>query len=193
MNRAHTSPWVVLGAALIIAPFGTPAPAGAQSSLSPGYGAADARYTPSERAGREIWFFATAFNDRFFTYSYPQRLGGQEFVARWSNGTGTAASSPRGGPWRIAGTRWIASPPRTTPVRPSGDVEGHPRETLGVARHRTAAAPEGKPYGMPPELNILDNKSIFGRARTPVLETATHAANAGGIVSPRSHAAGSPS
>ena len=29
----------------------------------------------SERAGREIWFFATAFNDRFFTYSYPQRLG----------------------------------------------------------------------------------------------------------------------
>jgi len=30
---------------------------------------------PSARAGREIWFFATAFNDRFFTYSYPQRLG----------------------------------------------------------------------------------------------------------------------
>lgn len=46
-----------------------------QSSLSPGYAAADARYTPSERVGREIWFFATAFNDRFFTYSYPQRLG----------------------------------------------------------------------------------------------------------------------
>jgi hypothetical protein len=32
-------------------------------------------YDPSERAGREIWFYATAFNDRFFTYSYPQRLG----------------------------------------------------------------------------------------------------------------------
>lgn len=31
--------------------------------------------TPAERAGKEIWFFATAFNDRFFTYSYPQRLG----------------------------------------------------------------------------------------------------------------------
>jgi hypothetical protein len=55
--------------------LGAPAPAGAQSSLNPGYAAANARYTASERAGREIWFFATAFNDRFFTYSYPQRLG----------------------------------------------------------------------------------------------------------------------
>ena len=54
---------------------GTASPAGAQSSLSPGYAATDDRYSLSERAGREIWFFATAFNDRFFTYSYPQRLG----------------------------------------------------------------------------------------------------------------------
>ena len=47
----------------------------AQSSLSPGYAQGDAKLSPSERAGREIWFFATAFNDRFYTYSYPQRLG----------------------------------------------------------------------------------------------------------------------
>jgi hypothetical protein len=47
----------------------------AQSSLSPGYAASDAKFSPSARAGREIWFFATAFNDRFYTYSYPQRLG----------------------------------------------------------------------------------------------------------------------
>ena len=47
----------------------------AQSSLSAGYAAGDAKLTPQERAGKEIWFFATAFNDRFFTYSYPQRLG----------------------------------------------------------------------------------------------------------------------
>ena len=53
----------------------TALPAAAQSSLSEGYAAGDVNYTPSERAGREIWFFATAFNDRFFTYSYPQRLG----------------------------------------------------------------------------------------------------------------------
>jgi hypothetical protein len=49
--------------------------ANAQSKLNPGYAEQDARYSPSARAGREIWFFATAFNDRFFTYSYPQRLG----------------------------------------------------------------------------------------------------------------------
>lgn len=50
-------------------------PATAQSSLSPGYAAGDVGLSPSERAGREIWFFATAFNDRFYTYTYPQRLG----------------------------------------------------------------------------------------------------------------------
>ena len=53
-----------------------PSAAIAQSSLSPGYAQGDAKLFPSERAGREIWFFATAFNDRFYTYSYPQRLGG---------------------------------------------------------------------------------------------------------------------
>lgn len=47
-----------------------------QSKLSPGYAASDAGLTASQRAGREIWFYATAFNDRFYTYSYPQRLGG---------------------------------------------------------------------------------------------------------------------
>ena len=50
--------------------------AAAQTKLSPGFAAAGSHLSPSERAGREIWFFATAFNDRFFTYAYPQRLGG---------------------------------------------------------------------------------------------------------------------
>ena len=47
-----------------------------QSNLSPGYAAGDKVLSPLERAGREIWFFATAYNDRFYTYTYPQRLGG---------------------------------------------------------------------------------------------------------------------
>ncbi len=47
----------------------------AQSRLSPGFAAGEAGLTPSERAGREIWFFATAGNDRFHTYVLPQRLG----------------------------------------------------------------------------------------------------------------------
>jgi len=50
--------------------------ADAQSALNPEFAAQDARYSASARAGREIWFFATAFNDRFYTYSYTQRLGG---------------------------------------------------------------------------------------------------------------------
>jgi lactate dehydrogenase-like 2-hydroxyacid dehydrogenase len=37
----------------------------AQSQFSPGFAADEAGLTPSERAGREIWFFATAGNDRF--------------------------------------------------------------------------------------------------------------------------------
>lgn len=61
---------------LMLAVFAAlPDGANAQSKLNPGYAEQDARYSPSARAGREIWFFATAFNDRFFTYSYPQRLG----------------------------------------------------------------------------------------------------------------------
>ena len=53
-----------------------PAPSRAQSVLSPAFAATDAGLSPEARAGREIWMFATAFNDRFFTYTYPQRLGG---------------------------------------------------------------------------------------------------------------------
>ena len=43
--------------------------------LDPGFHAAAQGLTPSERAGREIWFKATAGNDRFHTYVFQQRLG----------------------------------------------------------------------------------------------------------------------
>jgi hypothetical protein len=63
-------------AALLVAPtLSSVSPAQAQSSLSPGFAAGESQLAPDARAGREIWFFATADNDRFFTYSYPQRLG----------------------------------------------------------------------------------------------------------------------
>lgn len=51
-------------------------PASAQSSLSEGYAKEIAPLNDAERAGSEIWFNATAFNDRFFTYGFQQRLGG---------------------------------------------------------------------------------------------------------------------
>ena len=65
----------VLAAGMVLGAVAWSGPAQAQSMLSGDYVATNAPYKDSERAGREIWFFATAFNDRFFTYSYPQRLG----------------------------------------------------------------------------------------------------------------------
>lgn len=43
--------------------------------LSPGYQESERGLSPSERAGRAIWFYATAGNDRFHTYTFQQRLG----------------------------------------------------------------------------------------------------------------------
>jgi hypothetical protein len=41
----------------------------------PGFYAGEAGLNPSERAGREIWYKATAGNDRFHTYTFQQRIG----------------------------------------------------------------------------------------------------------------------
>jgi hypothetical protein len=49
--------------------------AGPPQRLDPGFHAGAAGLTPSERAGREIWFKATAGNGRFHTYVFQQRLG----------------------------------------------------------------------------------------------------------------------
>ncbi len=43
--------------------------------MTSGFRAAEAGLSESERAGRKIWFFATAGNDRFHTYVFQQRLG----------------------------------------------------------------------------------------------------------------------
>ena len=43
--------------------------------LSPGFRKAEAGLNESEIAGRRIWFYATAGNDRFHTYVLQQRLG----------------------------------------------------------------------------------------------------------------------
>lgn len=63
----------LLWVALLLCIVGT---ARAQSSLSEGYARQVAPLSAAERAGSEIWFNATAFNDRFFTYGFQQRLGG---------------------------------------------------------------------------------------------------------------------
>ena len=63
-------------APLLLAIVLQPSPAArAQSVLSGAFAASNAGLSAEARAGREIWMFATAFNVRFFTYTYPQRLG----------------------------------------------------------------------------------------------------------------------
>lgn len=52
-----------------------PSFAHAQETLSEGFASGGTALLADERVGRELWFNATAFNDRFYTYSYPQRLG----------------------------------------------------------------------------------------------------------------------
>src|SRR4030095_5649148 len=41
---------------------------------APGFYAGEAGLSPSERAGREIWYKATAGNSRFHTYVFQQRI-----------------------------------------------------------------------------------------------------------------------
>ena len=42
---------------------------------NPGFYVGEAGLSPSERAGREIWYKATAGNSRFHTYTFQQRIG----------------------------------------------------------------------------------------------------------------------
>src|SRR5262245_30108152 len=42
---------------------------------NPGFYAGEAQLNASERAGREIWYKATAGNSRFHTYTFQQRIG----------------------------------------------------------------------------------------------------------------------
>lgn len=75
MCKRYARKFCLDSALIALLVLASPQMGGAQSALNPGFAAGDAQYSPSARAGREIWFFATAFNDRFFTYSYPQRIG----------------------------------------------------------------------------------------------------------------------
>ena len=75
-NRVHIyKNFAVLRIWLVLCCAAIAGQASAQTTLSPGFAEGGKHLSPSERAGREIWFFATAFNDRFFTYAYQQRLG----------------------------------------------------------------------------------------------------------------------
>jgi hypothetical protein len=68
--------WVALGVlGLVGLPLVTWTSQTRPAYLSSGYQESERGLTPSERAGRAIWFYATAGNDRFHTYTLQQRLG----------------------------------------------------------------------------------------------------------------------
>ncbi len=75
--------YLVVGLALCLSLMGVVArsavpstpPVGADSYNDAGFRAGAATLTPSEAAGREIWYKATAGNARFHTYTFQQRLG----------------------------------------------------------------------------------------------------------------------
>src|SRR5687767_4853303 len=65
----------VVVAAAAVTPADSPAPAHHPVYNEDGYHARASGMTESEKAGREIWFKATAGNDRFHTYVFQQRIG----------------------------------------------------------------------------------------------------------------------
>ncbi|MGH8727602.1 MAG: hypothetical protein ACREV9_05490 [Burkholderiales bacterium] len=65
----------VVAAAVAVTPTDSPPPAKHPVYNEDGFHAGAAGMTESEKAGREIWFKATAGNDRFHTYVFQQRIG----------------------------------------------------------------------------------------------------------------------
>lgn len=67
-------PVSVLGPTALVSHRGAAAPL-PESTTSSGFYSGETGLDPSERAGREIWYKATAGNGRFHTYVFQQRLG----------------------------------------------------------------------------------------------------------------------
>ncbi len=83
----------------------------AAAPLDPGFHQGAAGLTPSERAGREIWFKATAGNERFHTYVFQQRLG---VLIDWGKVLGSTGRNERFETWGL-----INDPDCCTPGDPN--------------------------------------------------------------------------
>lgn len=79
MDSAVVSRHVAVLAFWLSAVLGMPATAAAPPTApvytDAGFAQGEAGLNPSQRAGREIWYKATAGNDRFHTYVFQQRIG----------------------------------------------------------------------------------------------------------------------
>ncbi len=64
-----------VGAKVAVVQVANAVPASKASYPDDGFRLGEAGLTPAQRAGREIWYKATAGNDRFHTYTFQQRVG----------------------------------------------------------------------------------------------------------------------
>jgi hypothetical protein len=96
---------------------------GARAVGDPGFHEGAAGLSPSERAGREIWFKATAGNGRFHTYVFQQRLG---VLIDWHRVLNTESRAERFKTWGI-----INDPDCCAPGSP-GCPARSPEETYGL-------------------------------------------------------------
>ena len=91
---------------------------------NPGFYAGEAGLSPSARAGREIWYKATAGNSRFHTYTFQQRVGvlidwyrvlnsqeRSDRFAAWGiiNDPGCCTPGSEGCPAKTRILRWLAA------------------------------------------------------------------------------------
>ena len=119
---------------LLLAIAAVPLPAArAQSVLSETFAASNADLSPEARAGREIWMFATAFNDRFFTYTYPAAARAARSTGTGSCAPTVAASCSRPGaryPTPTAACRATRTARRARPPRPMASSGARATTTL---------------------------------------------------------------
>lgn len=99
-----------------------PAPPQAVVRDNPGFYAGEAGLNTSERAGREIWYKATAGNSRFHTYTFQQRIG---VLIDWYRVLKSAERDDRFNAWGI-----INDPGCCAPGSPDCPAKNH-EETYG--------------------------------------------------------------
>lgn len=106
----------------IVAFFLLPVPTFSAEYQDPGFCSSYAGLTESERAGCQIWFYATAENDRFHTYVFQQRLG---VMIDWFRVLNTKERADRFKAWGL-----INDPGCCTPGSPNCPAKSY-EETYG--------------------------------------------------------------
>src|SRR5215204_5956435 len=112
-DHGALSAWTVAQAPATSVAIEPPAPGSPPDH--PGFYAGEAQLTPSERAGREIWYKATAGNARFHTYVFQQRIN---VLIDWYRVLNAKERGDRFAAWESSMTPDAVCPDRRTARRP---------------------------------------------------------------------------